>query len=96
MLVRREVQNDVRRAHSAYASLRQQTQMIGQNLLPGSDDLLRIAQTSYTEGEMSLVELLDATEAYRDAQIRTIDLRADLWTRYFDVLRAMGRTIQMP
>jgi cobalt-zinc-cadmium efflux system outer membrane protein len=95
MLVRREVQNDVRRAHSAYASLRQQTQMIGQNLLPGSDDLLRIAQTSYTEGEMSLVELLDATEAYRDAQIRTIDLRADLWTRYFDLLRAMGRTIQM-
>lgn len=96
MLVRREVQNDVRRAHSAYVSLRRQTQMIGQNLLPGSDNILRIAQTSYTEGEMSLVELLDATEAYRDAQIRTIDLRADLWTRYFDVLRAMGRTIQLP
>lgn len=96
MLVRREVQNDVRRAHSAYASLRRQMQMIGQDLLSGSDDLLRIAQTSYTEGEMSLVELLDAAEAYRDGQIRTIDLQADLWTRYFDVLRAMGRTIQLP
>lgn len=95
-LAQREIRNDVRRAHSAYASLRQQTRMVGENLLPGSDDLLRIAQTSYAEGEMSLVELLDATEAYRDAQIRTIDLRADLWTRYFDVLRATGQSIQAP
>lgn len=93
---RRQVRNDVRRAYSAYASARQQAQLVGQDLLAGSDDLLRIAQTSYAEGEMTLVELLDAADAYRDARIRAIDLRADLWTRYFDLLRATGRPIQMP
>ena len=96
MLARREIRNDVLRAHSAYESFRQQMRLIGENLLPGSDDLLRIAQTSYGEGEMSLVELLDATEAYRDAQIQYIDLQTDLWIRYFDLLRATGRTIRVP
>ncbi|WP_022836224.1 TolC family protein [Salisaeta longa] len=96
MLVRREIKNDVRQAHSAYASLRRQIQPMNQHLLSGAGDLLEIAQTSYAEGEMSLLELLDATEAYHDAQIRTVNMRADLWTRYFDVLRAMGHPLRMP
>ncbi|HKL87401.1 MAG TPA: TolC family protein, partial [Salinibacter sp.] len=95
-LARRKIRNEVRQAHVAYASTRRQSQLLGEELLRGSDDLLRIAQTSYGEGEMTLVELLDAADAYRDARLTTIDLRADLWTRYFRLLHAMGRPLDLP
>ena len=95
-LARREIRNEVRRAHGAYASARRQTQLVGDDLLRGTGDLLRIAQASYDEGEMSLVELLDAADAYRDARLTSIDLRADLWSRYFQLLRAMGQPLDLP
>jgi cobalt-zinc-cadmium efflux system outer membrane protein len=95
-LARREIRNEVRRAYAAYTSTRRQSKLLEDDLLRGSGDLLRIAQTSYDEGEMSLVELLDAADAYRDARVRAVDLRADLWTRYFSLLRAMGQPIGLP
>ncbi|WP_263790041.1 TolC family protein [Salinibacter sp.] len=95
-LARREIQNEVRRSHEAYMSSRRQMNLLEGDLLAGADDLLRIAQVSYDEGEMSLVELLDAADAYRDARLRTVDLRADLWKRYFELLRAMGRPLSLP
>jgi cobalt-zinc-cadmium efflux system outer membrane protein len=95
-LARREIRNEVRRAFAAYTSARRQSKLLGDDLLRGSGDLLRIAQTSYDEGEMSLVELLDAADAYRDARVRAVDLRAELWTRYFSLLRAMGQPIGLP
>lgn len=95
-LARRQIRNEVRRAHQAYASVRRQSTLLEGKLLTGSEDLLTIAQTSYEEGEMSLVELLDAADAYRDARLTTVDLRADLWTRYFELRRAMGRPIVLP
>jgi cobalt-zinc-cadmium efflux system outer membrane protein len=95
-LARREIRNEVRQAHAAYTSARRQSQLLSDELLRGSGDLLRIAQTSYDEGEMSLVELLDAADAYRDARLRSVDLRVDLWTRYFSLLRAMGQPINLP
>ena len=96
ILARREIRNEVRRVHAAYTSARRQDQLLGDDLLRGTGDLLRIAQTSYGEGEMSLVELLDAADAYRDARLRSVDLRADLWTRYFLLLRAMGQPLDLP
>ncbi|MCS4116076.1 cobalt-zinc-cadmium efflux system outer membrane protein [Salinibacter ruber] len=95
-LARREIRNEVRRAHAAYTSARRQAELLGDDLLRGTGDLLRIAQTSYGEGEMSLVELLDAADAYRDARLRSVDLRADLWTRYFLLLRTMGQPLDLP
>ncbi|MFB6232203.1 MAG: TolC family protein [Salinibacter sp.] len=95
-LARREIRNEVRRAHAAYTSARRQAQLLEDDLLRGTGDLLRIAQTSYDEGEMSLVELLDAADAYRDARLTSIDLRADLWTRYFGLLQAMGQPLALP
>lgn len=96
ILARREIRNGVRRVHAAYTSARRQDQLLEGDLLRGTDDLLRIAQASYGEGEMSLVELLDAADAYRDARLTSIDLRADLWSRYFQLLRAMGRPLDLP
>ncbi len=95
-LARQEVENEVRRAHRAYVTARRQSRRVGSGLLTGFDDLLRSARVGYEEGDRSLTELLDAADAYRDAQLRQLRLRRDLWTRYFTLLHAMGRPLELP
>lgn len=94
--VRREIQNEVRHALTAFQSAHQQWMMVGNNLLADSDDLLRIARIGYAEGDMSLIELLDAADAYRDAHLRRLQLRRDLWVRYFRLRHAIGLPIEAP
>lgn len=90
ILVQRKIENDVRRAYETQAVLAKRIELVRDSLLSDIDGLLRIARISYDEGEMLLVELLDAAEAYRDAQIMAIDLSADFQTSHYDLLRAIG------
>ncbi|TDI41907.1 MAG: TolC family protein [Acidobacteria bacterium] len=89
-LTRRSIENDVRRALVAYASLSGRVSLIRNQLLSEVDDLLRIARVSYSEGEMSLLELLDAAEAFRESQILRSRLSSEHWISYYDLERAMG------
>jgi cobalt-zinc-cadmium efflux system outer membrane protein len=89
-LTQRTIANDVRRTFSTYLSVSERAALIRDQLLSGVDDLLRIARVSYGEGEMSLLELLDAAEAYRESQIALSELTSELWIRYYDLERAIG------
>lgn len=93
ILVERSVAADVRRAWDTFVSLKQRHELIAANLLAETDELLTAARVAYSEGEMSLVELLDAAEAYRDARTTTLDLRTDLRIAYYDLVRAAGGAI---
>ena len=63
---------------------------MGESLLDEDPDLLQIAQVAYDAGEMDLVQLLDAAEALWDARTAEARLKADLWTAYYDLERAVG------
>lgn len=90
ILVERQIEIDVQRAFEIHSSLTARVALIQEELLADASELLHIAQLSYDEGEMTLVELLDAAEAYRDAQIMTTELIADFQISYYDLLRAAG------
>jgi outer membrane protein, heavy metal efflux system len=89
-LTRRQVENDVRHTLETYASLARRTALVGSWAAGEVADLLEIARVAYLEGEMELIELLDAAEALREAQAAEARLHADLWTGYYDVERAVG------
>lgn len=89
-LTRRQVESDVRRAIETYESLSRRTDLLRGPAPDEAADLLGIARVAYAEGEMELIELLDAAEALWDAQTAEARLRADLWTGYYDVERAVG------
>ena len=89
-LTARQVENDLRRTIEAYRSLRGRTDFLGEDPLDEDPDLLQIAQVAYDAGEMDLVQLLDAAEALWDARTARARLKADLWTAYYDLERAMG------
>ncbi|MGH9389882.1 MAG: TolC family protein, partial [Vicinamibacteria bacterium] len=89
-LSRRAIEVDVRRAFAAYLSTSERVALVRHQLLSGAADLLPIARVSYSEGEMTLLELLDAADAFRESQITISDLKARHWIRYYDLERAMG------
>ena len=89
-LTRRQVQADLRKTIESYRSLRLRGALLEEDILGGDPDLLEIAQVAYDAGEMTLVELLDAAEALRNAHSAEAKLRSDLWIAYYDLERAMG------
>ena len=90
VLTSRQVENDLRRTIEVYRSLRGRTEFLGEDSLDEDPDLLQIAQLAYDAGEMDLVQLLDAAEALWDARTARARLKADLWTAYYDLERAVG------
>jgi outer membrane protein TolC len=92
-LTRRQVENDALRAQEAYGALAARATLLGDLGDAGgvpADDLLSIAVFAYDEGEMELLELLDAAEAMHAAATGRARLRTDLWIAYFDLERALG------
>jgi cobalt-zinc-cadmium efflux system outer membrane protein len=89
-LHRTQARNDVLAALGRYESIRERLELMTDGLLDGAEDLLQVAGIAYSEGEFSLVEVLDAAAAFRDARVIGIETRADVWIGYFDLLRAMG------
>ena len=101
-LAEREVRSNVEAAYARYTALRNRLSDAAETgtllveadaeTLGQAENLLDAARTSYAEGEMSLVELLDAAKAYQESRLVVTDLLADLWTSYFRLLRAQGQS----
>ncbi len=89
-IVRRRV---VREAEEAYAALRaalEEVARLGPALGGEAAAALRAAETAYAEGEISLVEWLDAVRAYHEAESILATLRAELHVRRAALERATG------
>ena len=81
---------DIRRTWENYTSIAARLDLLSEASLLASAAMLQTAQIAYGEGEMSLVELLDAAEAYDIAKETATRLRALLAIAHFDLLRAVG------
>lgn len=61
---------------------------------PGAgDELVQMAEVAYREGEMSILELLDAVRTASRARTRSIDLRLDARLAQITLERAVGETL---
>lgn len=89
-LTRREAENDLRSAVERYASVADRMDRVAGVLLGDAEELLTAATVGYAEGEMALLELLDAMDAYGDARLIALELRAEGWIAYYDLARAAG------
>lgn len=86
----RAVEAELYQAWDVYRSRARRLEYLDQDLLRGSRELLRVAQLSWAEGEMSLVELLDAAGASHTARTASLDLRLDYLLSLYDLERATG------
>lgn len=93
-LVARWVEEDVRRAIERHEALLERAGIQRDRLLGEAEDLLEIARVSYESGEISLIELLDAVGAWRDALVMRAELEADLVESEHELRRAIGGTVE--
>jgi cobalt-zinc-cadmium efflux system outer membrane protein len=89
-LTRRQLENDVLQATDAYQTLLRRSELLSVDADDGVGDLLDIALVAYDEGDMELVELLDAADALHESRTAEARLRTATWTAYFDLERALG------
>jgi outer membrane protein TolC len=58
-----------------------------------TDELLQIAEVAYREGEVGILELLDAGRTASRARVRHIDLRLEARLAQIALERAVGDTL---
>jgi cobalt-zinc-cadmium efflux system outer membrane protein len=92
-LVGRLVDEEVRQAVERHVAFLERDELQRGRLLTEVDDLLEIASVSYDAGEISLLELLDAADAWRDALTLQAELHADLVESGYELWRAIGGPI---
>lgn len=91
-LTRKLAEMDVRGALDRYDAARARLEAAGDLQFADADALLATARAAYAEGEMTLLELLDAAGAFRDARVSALSLRSEAWIAYYDLLRSVGRS----
>ena len=88
--VRRGIAREVADAAAAFRAVNEQLTLLHPLLGSESQTALQAAQVAYTEGEISLVEWLDAVRAYQEAEGTFATLRAESLIRRAALERAVG------
>jgi cobalt-zinc-cadmium efflux system outer membrane protein len=89
-VVRRRISREVGEAAEALRAIDEQLDLLRPQLGAESQAALRAAQVAYSEGEISLVEWLDAVRAYQEAEATFASLRAESLIRRAALERAVG------
>lgn len=88
--VRRRIVREVVEAHDALVAATQQRAMLAPELGAQSSRALRSAQVAYAEGEITLLEWLDAVRAYHEAESVYSDLLAESLIRRANLERVIA------
>ncbi|MCH7676076.1 TolC family protein [candidate division KSB1 bacterium] len=92
-LLEKRVAMEVRQAYETYQLyLRLVEQFLAENVQP-TEQLLEVAQFSYSEGEMSLLELLDGVRAYSESFHARNDLLLKYQLSIFELEKAVATSI---
>jgi cobalt-zinc-cadmium efflux system outer membrane protein len=86
----REISREVELAWAALNTVVEQLAVIGPELGESSQAALRAAEAAYLEGEISLVDWLDAVRAYQEAESSFATLQAESVIRRAALERAVG------
>lgn len=89
-LLGRRVEFEVRDAAAAAQAVDEQVAALAPSLGDEATQALRSAETAYAEGEIALIEWLDAVRAYQEAEAAFAALRAESLIRRAALDRAVG------
>jgi len=92
--LRLRIEADVRAAHAALTLQQAREAEYRRAVGTSASSLAEIARTAYEEGELGILELLDANRQLLDARLRMIDLAAGARLAAIDLDRATGLELQ--
>jgi cobalt-zinc-cadmium efflux system outer membrane protein len=85
-----QIRTEITRASEA---LRLRLTAVSQDQEAAGDELMRIAEVAYREGEVGILELLDAVRTASRASTRSIDIRLDARLAQIALERAVGEVL---
>lgn len=88
---RTRVEAEVRAAHAALSIQQEQAARYRQSAAEIAEPLAQIGRVAYEEGELGILELLDADRQALDARLRILDLAAAARRAAIELDRAIGR-----
>lgn len=88
--IEHQIRAEIRRASEALALRQAAVTADAEN---AADELIQIAEVAYREGEMGILELLDAARTAARARLRTIELRLDARLAQIALERAVGEVL---
>lgn len=89
--VDRQIRGEVEDASARLADRLARSTQFETAQLPRLEQLVRQAETSYREGEITVFELVDAHRTARDTRLRTLDLSLQASRAELELWRALGR-----
>lgn len=89
-VIRRQIAREVAEAVAASVAIETQLTALRPRIGTESEAAVRAARVAYTEGEITLVEWLDAVRAYQDAEAAFVTLQAEALIRRAALERAVG------
>jgi cobalt-zinc-cadmium efflux system outer membrane protein len=90
---RRRVVREVSEAYESYVTLRSQLDALEPQLGRETTTAMRAVQVAYSEGEVSVLEWLDAVRAFQEAETSYANLRAEALIRRAALERAIGANV---
>ncbi len=93
-LTRQLAAYDLLNASDRYSSARARLATAAPGLQADGEALLASAATAYAENEMTLLDILDAANAFQSAQLSVLSLTTEAWISYYNLLRAMGNAME--
>jgi cobalt-zinc-cadmium efflux system outer membrane protein len=88
-----EIEQDVRGAHAGVSHLQTLIVRYERDALQASRELVRIAELAYDEGELGILELLDAHRSLVNAELRATEIRAAARLATIGLERAVGEEV---
>lgn len=93
MSANRRVQREVAETADALRTAERQLDVLTPQVGADASATLRAAQAAYAEGEISLLEWLDAARAYQEVESGFANLRSEYLSRAAALARALGTTL---
>jgi cobalt-zinc-cadmium efflux system outer membrane protein len=88
--LKRRIAREVGDAYDAYVALGTQLRTLAPHVGAETSAAMRAVQVAYSEGEVTLVEWLDAVRAYQEAESSYATLRGEALIRRAELERAVG------
>jgi cobalt-zinc-cadmium efflux system outer membrane protein len=89
-LVEAMVAVEATRARARLDAAARITELVGERGLAEAETLLAIARVAYGEGEIGIVEVVDAAQTFTEAALQGVRARVAAWSAYFELEKAVG------
>lgn len=89
-LLRVSIERETALAESRLVAASRQRVLLDESGVGQAEELLAIARIAYDEGEVGIVELVDAADAFLEARLLANGIRTEEWRAFFELEHAIG------